>query len=181
VQRVKEWGGKEAMMRRALPVVGLAAIVVILGFGVRGEDRAEDLSAIVVPLATREADAFVKAFNDHKPVDIGALFSEDADLAFLQGASIDKLNSGLVRGRKQITLDFDTFFSVYPNCRITEKVVYARMVRPDLLIADADFEIKGLGDEEGPIKGRALVVRVLEKGVWKIAAERSFSKTSTPK
>jgi hypothetical protein len=51
------------------------------------------------------------------------------------------------------------------------------MVRPDLLVADVDFEIRGLPRDAGPIQGRAVVLRVLESGVWKIAAERSFSRT----
>jgi hypothetical protein len=31
--------------------------------------------------------------------------------------------------------------------------------------------------DAGPIQGRAVVLRVLESGAWKIAAERSFSWT----
>jgi uncharacterized protein (TIGR02246 family) len=168
-------------MRRALLVVYLAASLLILGLGVRGQDRAEDVSAIVVPLATRETEAFVKAFNERKTNDISDLFTPDADLAFLQGSSIEKIESGLVRGRKEIAQSFESFFEGYPKCRLTETLFNARMMRPDLLIADVDFEIKGLGDGEGPIIGRAVVIRVLEAGVWKIAAERSFSKTSMPK
>ncbi|MDR3638585.1 MAG: hypothetical protein P4L84_32570 [Isosphaeraceae bacterium] len=168
-------------MKRALSVVCGAAILAILGFGAWGQDRAEDVTAIVVPIATRETDAFVKAFNQRKVNEIGSHFTSDGDLAFLQGANIEKLNSGLVRGREDVTRDFETFFMLCPNARLTETVRYARLIRPDLLIADVDFEIKGLGDDQGPIEGRAVVIRVLEAGVWKIAAERSFSKTSMPK
>jgi uncharacterized protein (TIGR02246 family) len=168
-------------MKRSLSVVCLSATLAISAVRVRAQDRAEDVTATVVSLATREAKAFVKAFNHHKPQEISALFTPDADLAFLQGASIEKLDSRLIRGRDTIVSNFDTFFAEFPNARITENVIYARMIRPDLLVADVDFEITGLGNDEGPIQGRAVVFRVLESGQWKITSERSFSKVSAAK
>ena len=77
--------------------------------------------------------------------------------------------------------DFETFFSVYPNSRLKQTVFYARLIRPDVLISDFEFEISGLPRDAGPIRGRAVTIRVLESGVWKIAAERNASRTPVRK
>lgn len=164
-------------MRLALVLVGVAAVLVTHGPVVRGQDRAQDISAVVVPLAERESAAFVKAFNDRKLKDLAALFTSDADFAFLQGPSIEKLQYGIGYGREQIVGGIVTFCSAFPDVKLSQTVLSARLIRPDLLISEADFELKGLRGDSGPIKGRAVTIRVLESGAWKIAAERGFSNT----
>jgi uncharacterized protein (TIGR02246 family) len=164
-------------MRRAWVLACLAAALPTWGLVVRGQDRAPDVSAVVVPLAERESAAFAKAFNDRKIKDLAALFTPDADFAFLQGPSVEKLEYGMARGRDEIASCIDTFGSTFPDAKLTSTVLSARLIRPDLLIAEVDFAIKGLPKGAGPIQGRAVTVRVLESGAWKIAAERSFSKT----
>ena len=62
-------------MRRALVLAGLAAALLAQGLVVRGQDRAQDVSAVVVALAERESAAFAKAFNDRKFKDLAALFT----------------------------------------------------------------------------------------------------------
>jgi uncharacterized protein (TIGR02246 family) len=176
-----ECGVKEDSMRRATSVVCLAAALATQGLETRGQPQAQDVSAVVVALATRESAAYVKAFNDRKTKDLTALFTPDADFAFLQGPSVDKLEYGLVRGRREIVDSHETFFSVYPDSRLKQTVFYARLIRPDMLIADIDFELVGLPSNAGPIRGQAVTVRVLESGVWKIAAERNVSRTPVTK
>jgi hypothetical protein len=164
-------------MRRALLLAGLAAILTTQWFVVRAQDRAQALSAKVVPLATRESSAYVKAFNDRKFKDLAVLFASDPEIAFLEGSSVEKLQYSLVGGKADIVGCHEMFCSMFPDAKLTQTVVSARLLRPDLLIADVDFEIKGLPKDAGPIQGRAVVIRVLESGVWKIAAERSFART----
>jgi uncharacterized protein (TIGR02246 family) len=170
-------------MRRATSVVCLAAALAAQGLEARGQAQpeAQDLSRVVVALASRESAALVKAFNERNLKDLAALFTPDADFAFLQGSSIERLDFALIRSRKEIVGNFETFFSVYPNSRLKQTVFYARLIRPDVLISDFEFEISGLPRDAGPIRGRAVTIRVLESGVWKIAAERNASRTPVRK
>jgi hypothetical protein len=62
-------------MRRALLLAGLTAALTTQWLVVLGQDRAQDLSAVVVPLAKRESSAYVKAFNDRKFKDLTPLFT----------------------------------------------------------------------------------------------------------
>ena len=168
-------------MRRALVLAGLAAALLTQGLVVRGQDRAQDVSVVVVALAERESAAFAKAFNDRKFKDLAALFTSDADFEFLQGPSVEKLEYRMACGRDEIASCIGTFCSTFPKAKLTLTVRSARLIRPDLLIAGADFEIKGLPKDAGPIQGRAVTVRVLESGVWKIAADRGLARTPAKK
>jgi uncharacterized protein (TIGR02246 family) len=168
-------------MRRAWVLAGLAAALLTLGLVVRGQDRAQDVSAVVVALAERESAAFAKAFNDRKSKDLAALFTADADFEFLQGPSVEKLEDRMARGRDEIASYIDSFCSTFPNAKLTVTVRSARLIRPDLLIAEAEFEIKGLPKGTGSIQGRTVSVRVLESGVWKIAADRGLARTPVKK
>lgn len=163
-------------MRGALLLAGLAAALVTQGLLVRGQDRAQDLSAVVVPLAKRESSAYVKAFNDRKFKELTPLFTSGAEIAFLQGSSVKTLEYGMVDGVEEIVGLHEMFCNSFPYAKLTQTVLSARLVRPDLLIADVEFQIEGLPEDAGPIQGRAVVIRVLESGAWKIAAERSFSR-----
>jgi uncharacterized protein (TIGR02246 family) len=132
-------------------------------------------------LATRESTDYVTAFNERKSKDLTTLFTPDADFAFLQGPSVEKLQYGLIRGRQEIVVCHEAFFSLCPDSRLKQTVCYARLIQPDVLIADIDFEIVGLPSNAGPVRGRAVTIRVLEAGVWKIAAERNVSRTPVAK
>src|SRR5262249_44586625 len=113
--------------------------------------------------------------------DLAALFTSDADLEFLQGPSVDKLEYRMACGRDEIANTMDSFCSTFPDATLTLTVRSARLIRPDLLIAEAEFEIKGLPRDAGPIQGRAVTVRVLESGVWKISADRGLARTPVKK
>ena len=162
-------------MRRALCFIALAALTTP-GPAARGQDRAQDLSAVVIPLATRESAAYVKAFNERNSKALATLFTSDSSVAFLEGESIEKLQYGMAAGKDVIVSSHEVFFSSYPGAKLTETVLSARLIRPDVLIADVDFEIKGMPGDAGPILGRSVVVRVLESGAWKISAGRSFAR-----
>ena len=69
----------------------------------------------------------------------------------------------------------ETFFSIFPDTGPTQTVLSASMVRPDLLMADVDFEIRGLPGDAGPIQGRVVVLRVLESGSGRSPPRRSTS------
>ena len=164
-------------MRRVLFLAALTAALTTHWLVARGQNAAQDLLGSAVSLAARESAGYVKAFNGRNSKGLSALFTSDASIAFLQGASVEKLEYGMIDGRDDIVGTHETFFSVFPNARLTQTVLSAHMVRPDLLLADVDFELTGLPSDAGPIRGRAVVVRVLDSGVWRIAAERSFSRT----
>ena len=68
-----------------------------------------------------------------------------------------------------------------PNPNVSTQAAANRLIRPDVLISDSEFEISGLPRDAGPIRGRAVTIRVLESGVWKIAAERNASRTPVRK
>ena len=129
------------------------------------------------PIAAAKAgsEALVKAFNEHDIKALGDMFTESADFAFLQGDSLETLQFGLVNGRDQITATVATFWQMYPSAKLAHTVRRARLVAPDVMVVDEDFEITALPGESRPIKGKLVVVRVWADGCWKIAAERNIS------
>jgi uncharacterized protein (TIGR02246 family) len=172
------------MMRLAPLVVCLVAALAGPGLAARGQAQAdaEDLSGVVVALATRESASYVKAFNERKLQDLAALLTPDADVTVLEGSSVETLvEFSLVRGRERIVACHDTLFDMYPDARLKQTVTQARRIRPDVLIADVEFEITGIPASTGAIRGRAVSVRVLESGAWKLAAERIASWTAERK
>ncbi len=156
---------------RYMATVGLIAAALL------AQGHSED----AFELSRRESSAYVRAFNEHKAAGLDALFNRDADLAFLQGSDVAKLDYGLVRGADEIAGCLARFFELYPNARLSQAVTTARLIRPDLLITDVDFEIVGLPGNAGPIRGRSVVIRANESGAWKIAADRNVSRTHTAK
>ena len=151
----------------AIAILGLAATTTAT------TAWADDKDATAAAKAGSES--LVKAFNEHNTKALGELFTESADFAFLQGDSLETLQFGLVSGRDQITATVATFFQMYPSAKLAHTVRRARLVAPDVMVVDEDFEITGLPGESRPIKGKLVVVRVLADGCWKIAAERNIS------
>jgi hypothetical protein len=70
----------------------------------------------------------------------------------------------------------ETFFQVFPTAKLSHTVRRARLITPDVMVADVDFEITGLPEDSGPIKGQVVIIRVRTEGAWKIAVERNISK-----
>jgi uncharacterized protein (TIGR02246 family) len=149
-------------------------IVTLLGFAAAVASTAERDDA--VSLAKSESKAFVRAFNERKASAAGALFTETADFAFLEGSSFETLQFGPVSGREQITAAIETFQEICPSARLSHSVRCARFIAPDVMLSDEDFEIAGLPDNSGPITGRLVVIRVRTDGAWRIAAERTIAK-----
>ena len=148
--------------------------MVILGIAARpATSLASDEAALARAKAVSEA--YAKAFNEHDAKAFGAFFTEGADFAFLQGSSLDDVQFGLVRGRDQIIACVETFFEMNPTAKLTHTVRRARIIAPDVMLVDEDFEIGGLPGEPRPIRGKFLSVRVRVDGSWKIAAERNIS------
>jgi uncharacterized protein (TIGR02246 family) len=130
----------------------------------------------VLARAKSESAAFVEAFNRHDAKAVGELFAESGDFTFLQGSSFETLQFGLIRGRDQITEGMQIFFELFPDAKLSHATRRARLITPDVLISDEDFEITGLPRGDGPMKGQFVVIRVKSDGAWKIAAERNVSK-----
>lgn len=164
-------------MRRVFFMVCLVAALATPGLMVRGQDRAQDVSTVVIPLAERESAAFTKAFNGHNFHELAGLFTSDADFEMLEGPNVEKLQYATARGREGILNSLKRFCSMAPTARLRRTVASARLIRPDVLISEADFEITGLPRDAGPIQGGLVTVRVMESGAWRIAAERGFSRT----
>jgi hypothetical protein len=164
---------------RHMATVGLIAALAAQAPSAPRRDR--DGSDAAVELARRESSAYVRAFNERGAKDLSAIFTQEADLAFLQGPDAGRLEYGIVRGADEIVGCLARFFELYPDARLSQTVVSARLIRPDLLIADVDFEIVGLPGESGPIRGRSVTIRLNESGVWKIAADRNVSRTRAAK
>jgi hypothetical protein len=162
---------------RHLATVGLIAALAAQAPSATRRDR--DGPDEAVELARRESSAYVRAFNDHRTKELKALFTQDADLAFLQGTDVRRLEYGIIRGADEIMGCLARFFDLYPDARLSQTVATARLLRPDVMISDVDFEITGLAAGAGPIRGRAIVIRVNESGAWKIAADRNVSRTHT--
>jgi hypothetical protein len=164
---------------RHLATMGLMAALAAQAPSAPRRDREGPDEA--VELARRESSAYVRAFNDRRAKDLSALFTREADLAFLQGPDAGRLDYGIVRGAGEIAGCLAKFFDLYPEARLSQAVVTARLIRPDVLIADVDFEITGLPGEYGPIRGRSVIIRLNEAGAWKIAADRNVSRTRAVK
>jgi uncharacterized protein (TIGR02246 family) len=147
--------------------------IVILGLARPATSWASDQE--VIAGAKAGSEAFVKAFNEHDAKALGALCTESADFAFLQGDSLENLQFGLASGRDQIIATAATFFQMYPSAKVTHTVRRARLIAPDVMLVDEDFEITGLPEEPRPMRGKFLIVRVRVDGSWKIAAERNIS------
>ena len=148
--------------------------MVILGLAARpATSWASDEEVIARVKAVSEA--YARAFNEHDAKAIGALCTESADFAFLQGDSLEKLQFSLVSGRDQIITVVTTFFQMNPSAKLTHTVRRARLIAPDVMLVDEDFEISGLPEEPRPIRGKFMSVRVRVDGSWKIAAERDIS------
>jgi hypothetical protein len=160
---------------RFMAAVGLIAVLAAQAPSAPRRDR--DGHDNAVALARRESSAFVRAFNDRRTKELNALFAQEADFAFLQGPDARRLDYGIIRGADEIAGCLARFFDLYPNARLSQGVVTARLIRPDVLIADLDFEINGLPGGAGPIRGRSVVIRVKDSGVWQIAADRNVSRT----
>lgn len=154
-----------------LAMLGLAAVA--SAASVADED--------VMPRAKAESEALVKAFNEHDAEALGALFTETADYAFLQGSSPEALQFGLISGRDQIIRTMETFFQIFPSAKLAHTVRRARLVAPDVMVSDEDMEITGLPGDYGPIKGQVMVVLVRADGIWKIAADRNISRVPLQK
>lgn len=129
----------------------------------------------VLARAKAVSETYARAFNEHDAKAIGAICTEGADFAFLQGDSLENLQFGLVSGRDQIIAVVTTFFQMNPSAKLTHTVRRARLIAPDVMLVDEDFEIGGLPGESRPIRGKFLSVRVRVDGSWKIAAERNIS------
>jgi uncharacterized protein (TIGR02246 family) len=148
--------------------------IVVLGLAARpATSWASDEE--VIAGAKARSQAYVKAFNNHDAKAIGALCTESADFAFLQGDSLKNLQFGLVSGRDQIIATVATFFQMNPSAKVTHTVRRARLIAPDVMLVDEDFEITGLPEESRPIKGKFVIVCVRVDGSWQIAAERNIS------
>ncbi len=160
-------------MRHMVTVGMIAAALVAQDVGGRSEPAMD--------LSKRESSAFVRAFNERKAKELGESFTRDADFVFIQGSDIERLDYGLVSGADEIGACLARFFVLYPDARLSQTVVSARLIRPDLLIADVDFEIVGLPGEYGPLRGRSVIIRLNEAGAWKIAADRNISRTRAAK
>ena len=160
---------------RHMATVGLIAALAAQAPSAPRRDR--DGSDEAVELARRESSAYVRAFNDRRAKELKALFTQDADLAFLQGTDVRRLEYGIVRGADEIAGCFAKFFDLYPDARLSQTVVTARLIRRDVMISEVDFEITGLAGGAGPIRGRSVVIRVNESGAWKVAADRNVSRT----
>jgi hypothetical protein len=117
-------------MRRALFLASLVAALATQWLVARGQDRARDLPAIAVSHASRESAGYVTAFNGRDSKALAALFTSDASIAFLQGSSVEKLDYGMAEGRDDIVGAHETFFSIFPDARLTQTVLSARMARP---------------------------------------------------
>jgi hypothetical protein len=117
-------------MRLALFLASLVAALATQWLVARGQDRARDLPAIAVSHASRESAGYVTAFNGRDSKALAALFTSHASIAFLQGSSVEKLDYGMVVGRDNIVDAHETFFSIFPDTRLTQTVLSARMARP---------------------------------------------------
>ena len=92
----------------------ISVAIVILGLATRpATSWASDEE--VIARAKAVSEAYAKAFNEHDAKAIGALCTEGADFAFLQGDSLENLQFGLVSGRDQIIAVVTTFFQMNPS------------------------------------------------------------------
>jgi uncharacterized protein (TIGR02246 family) len=166
-------------MNLLLSVTCLTAAILFPAAGTSRQQQ--DPSTAVVDAAKRQSAAYVQSFNDRKLEDLVSLFTADGDFAFLQGPSFERLDYGEVRGRDRMANCVQAFFELFPDSRLRQTVIQARLIRPDVMIVDLSFEITGFPRDAGPIRGRSVLVWVKDNDAWKIAAERNVSQSPAPK
>jgi len=139
-------------------------------------DRAEELHLPMRRTRSSETDQsaieavivqFMDAWNQHNAHAFAALFAEDADFTNWRGTH--------ARGRKAVEELHAPLFTgaVFKDSRQTCRLRSVRFLKPDIAIADIDWEMTGAGAAEGitrpPRKGLLDWALVKTNGRWLIA------------
>jgi uncharacterized protein (TIGR02246 family) len=156
----------EGMNRRRLGVIATLFVSVSLTFpmaGVRAQSNSSDAETAAV---RKVIDDFVGAFNRHDARGWAMPFAEDGDFTNV---------SGLTRhGRKEVEERFQGLFAgSLKAAHRTATVRHIRFVKPDVVAADAEWELVGSraadGSENPVRKGIFTWVMVKQEGRWMFA------------
>ena len=128
---------------------------------------AEESSPEIVGLQKAAAD-FVTAYNNKDSDALAALFTEDGEIADLNGEE-------LTSGRAQVKARYDGVFADDP-AQIAIEVDSVRLVAPNLAIEDGTFHLTPADDEDAPPKSTSYTAVLMKnsEGIWQIASTRNI-------
>jgi uncharacterized protein (TIGR02246 family) len=128
---------------------------------------AEEPTPEIAGLQKAAAD-FVIAYNNKDSAALAALFTEDGEIADLNGEE-------LTSGRDQVKARYDGIFADDP-AQIAIEVDSVRLVAPNLAIEDGTFHLTPADDENAPPTSTSYTAVLMKNGdgVWQIASTRSL-------
>jgi ketosteroid isomerase-like protein len=116
----------------------------------------------------------VAAFNAHDTKALDALYAEDADVAYVTGEKVSDVEFVRLKGKREIDTGYKYFLECAGGENIQIKVTlnHARLITPELLETDSNYEVRGLPGMAGPLKGSAILLRRKQADRWLIVMER---------
>jgi uncharacterized protein (TIGR02246 family) len=149
-------------LKAVLCVLALVSVSVSVSWA-RNQSKGSDADTAAVK---QTMENFVDAFNLHDAHAAAMMFTEDADLTNMRGASS--------HGRNDIEALYNTIFTTrLKNARETHTIKNIRFVTPNVVQVDAEWEMTGAMTEDGkaiPLrKGTQSPLLVKQNGKWMIA------------
>jgi len=136
------------------------------------------------PRSAAEADlrnlyaSYDTAWNKGDVKAMGALWSEDADHVDPDGR--------MVTGRPALEKELATRFATdLRGTRSAQTVEAVRLIRPDVAVVDAAYEVTGVQDAEGkalpPLQGRYVDIWIKRGKTWQIIVDRPVAALRVPR
>ena len=140
------------------PLIGILIAVGVVGAHPENETDKQAIQAI--------GAQFMDAWNQHDAHAFAALFTENADFTNVRGTH--------AHGRKAVEeFHASMFATIFKGSHQTGQLRSVRFLKPDIAIADIDWEMTGAATPEGaarpPRKGLLDWAMVKTDGRWQIA------------
>lgn len=134
-------------------------------------------------LAHQWVERLVTAFNARDLKTLDGLYAEDADIAFFTAERAADVEFTRLQGKDQIDLGYKYFLlsSGSERMRLKATLRNARLITPELLETDSDYEITGMPGTTGPVKGSSVILRKKQGDRWLIVMERQIGVLPEPK
>jgi uncharacterized protein (TIGR02246 family) len=135
--------------------------------------RSTDEAAIQALYASYDA-----AWNKGDVKAMGALWAEDADHVEPDGR--------MVAGRAALERDLAARFATdLSGTRSVQTVEGVRLIKPDVAVVDAAYEVTGARDAEGkalpPLQGRYVDIWIRRGNTWQIIVDRPVAARRVPR
>jgi len=151
-----------------------AMTVMVVALPLRAEPVARSTDEAAIRSLYVRYDA---AWNKGDAKAMGALWAEDADHVEPDGRT--------VRGRAALEKELATRFATdLRGTRSVQTVEAVRLVKPDVAVVDAAYEVTGVHDAAGkplpPLKGRYVDIWIKRGNTWQIIVDRPVAALRVP-